>query len=35
MNAEAKVEVWYDFDARAYQRGDVIVDSNSILKLKK
>jgi phage baseplate assembly protein W len=35
MNAEAKVEVWYDFDARAYQRGDVIVDRNSILKLKK
>lgn len=35
MNAEAKVKVWYDFGTGYYQQSDVIVDRNSILKLKK
>lgn len=35
MNAEAKVKVWYDFGTGYYQQSDVIVDKDSILKLKK
>jgi len=34
-NAEAKIDVWYDYDDKAYKRGDAIVDKQSILKLKK
>lgn len=34
-NAEAKIDVWYDYDDKAYKRGEAIVDKKSILKLKK